>query len=275
MVLYLGRHAQSDGNVNPHAYVTHGGDSKVPITDVGWKQAYHQGLYLRGYWPSTRMTEWPLFVSSSMLRPKQTLSGSLLGMGNLFSGTPKLHIDPTLAEQSFGFLAYVKKMQDDAAALRKDGKVLTGQKEFELAVAGVLTQFSKQVHRDNPLSAASLFGESPNFILSRVKNFINGTLQRDMQEHKDIFIASHGATTKAIIMNWFHLPAEAWQEIKTPGNCDLFVIDGESKKWTIRKIYDGEKMAPCDINPIAKFKHLTSDDLPPMPDNVKKELGLG
>jgi len=61
------------------------------------------------------------------------------------------------------------------------------------------------------------------------------------------------------------LPITAWKELETPGNCDLYVIDGAPKKWQVRKIFNGETGKECDIDPIAHIVRPTFASLPEPP----------
>lgn len=245
------RHGESEGNVNPAAYAEDG-DPQVELTDNGWRQAISAGRFLGKYLQERQETEWPHIFLGEFVRHQQTLSGIIHGMKDAgFKGDPDIYPDSRLNEQSFGVLPYM---------LGKEG-------EFE----SLSSSYSRQVRDGAPYSARPMHGESRRDTEAFVKQFIDGTLKRDMEQGKDrILIVTSGAVINAAIKSWFHLPMKAWDEgrLKNPGNCDIRSLSGSPKNWSVTKIYDGTANTPADENVIEGIERQTAATLPPVPARI-------
>ncbi len=254
------RHGESEGNKNEQAYADEG-DPNVGLTDKGWKQAIAAGKFLREHYQTQDIEEWPLFVVGDFKRHQQTLAGILHGMGSdCFEEAPRIHTESRLNEQSFGVLPFMAG---------KDG-------EFET----LSMEYSKQVRDKNPYSASALHGESRRFTEALIKDYIDGTLRRDMLEQGEdrIVHVTSGSVINAFRKSWFHLPMQAWDEglIQTPNNCDVQRLNGKPRDWGMHKIYDGPSAQPLkqpqDL--IAGMSRLTHDSLPQIPDHILDDPDL-
>lgn len=287
MRIILIRHGESEGNVDWNTY-SRIGDPHVSLTDNGWGQARDAGVFLRdwfndpargnrpGRWPyvwhsgvgseSPDAPSWPHIYVSSFLRTRQTLSGILTGMGDdALAGDYTIREDTRLVEHSFGALAYIDTQK---GFLRR-------------AFARALVGLSAQVHKHSPYLSYPPFGESPMAVQMRISDFI-GSLHRahDKNDSDDIMIVAHGGVIKAFMMRWFHLPLSAYDDLKTPGNCDVFVIEkpdpcqynGSNAKpgWTITRIYDGQAGVAVNDNPLVRVKLFADARLPQFPDRLIK-----
>ena len=265
MRLILTRHGQSKGNVNIAEYMKVG-DANVELTDLGWDQAYHAGLFLRKFYDThgpllPRLTVW----TSSLLRTKQTTSGIVRGLGDYLDNREyRLHEDPRLVEQSYGLLSHLSSL---------------GSHRVTQKMVRDFLDLSEEFYRQQPFTARVPFGESPQDAYTRIDLFLQ-TLRRDQEyQHIDHLIVTHGATIKAFLMRWFHLPMDAWDKLATPRNSDVFCIErtpeGDKEttrdRWRVRKIYDGESREECDINPIAHIRRLDVESLPVFPGHLKNE----
>jgi broad specificity phosphatase PhoE len=266
MRLLLSRHGFSKGNEDVAEYIRVG-DANVELTEIGWNQAHHAGLFLRNFFqntspPSDRLTIW----TSSLLRTQQTTSGIVKGLGDyLETREYRLHEDPRLVEQSYGLLGHLASI---------DGHKVTQKmvKQF--------LDLSESFHKQQPFTARVPFGESPQDAYMRVDSFFESLRRDEKLQHLDHLIISHGATIKAFFMRWFHLPMNAWKDLKTPHNCDVFCIERvtpeeraiENHHWKVRKIYDGEDKQPCSINPIEHIQRLSLSSLPSFPPHLTRDI---
>lgn len=255
MRIILIRHGESEGNINPSAYVEYG-DPQVPLTEKGWRQAHRAGLFLPGYLEQNNLESPARIWVSPFRRTQETLSGLLEGMGPaFFPDQHNVRQDPNLAEQSFGHLAY--SIDQKGLVNRMVGKALIA--------------FSRAIHKDNPFQALTPLGEAPSSAYQHVGSFID-TLRRDREKHdiNNIMIVTHGAVIKNFMMNRFHLPPDAWKQLNTPGNADIFVINkNDSGAWQVNRIFDGEAGTPVLENPIEGIERLHAGNLPPVPDFLK------
>ncbi|MGB1076813.1 MAG: histidine phosphatase family protein [Bdellovibrionales bacterium] len=254
MRIILIRHGESEGNIDDYAYVEKG-DEAVGLTDKGWLQARGTGKFLNTLYKEMGLTQSPYLFVSSYQRTKETLSGINKGLDPEFHGEP--HEDPLLVEQSFGVLAHIKHQKNPIK--RMFGKLLF--------------HFAKSAYEGTPFSSTTPFGESPKQMYAAAKQFA-GTLERDRMEGKEVCtIVAHGATIKALMMVYGHLPMSAWKDLKTPGNGDVIVIDlpdpnsGEKYR-SIRKVWDGVKGTVENLNPIEHIKRLTKETLPVYPEHL-------
>ncbi len=258
--IILCRHGQSKGNVDPSLYIQHG-DSNIGLTDLGWEQAYHLGVFLKSYYQANGVTGWPRVNLSPYVRTQETLAALLFGMEGTFPGEPgKLFEDPRLTEKFFGAAS--------ALAFPPEG--------CDPDVIRTLELLSSHVHKGDRLSAAHLFGESTKLTQGFVKSFMDGTLDRAVREgHREFLFVVHGAIIQAFIANWSHAQLRHKDLIGNPNNCDAIEIKGTPKNWTITKIYDGEKREPANRNMIEGVSRLTVADLPPVPDFIRALKAAG
>lgn len=252
MRILLVRHAESEGNIDEKMYIKKG-DQNISITEKGCQQALANGKFLANYYARTETTEWPEIFLSSYQRPQETFRGMYEGgLKNHFSeqDDPKLKEDFRLIEKFFGA----------ASALHFPPENIPPE------LAEALLTLSGHVYRGDPFSSKHLYGESSLETAVRVRNFIDGTLARDIAEGKnDFLIVTHGAIAQAFIMNWFHLPMRSKGQLGNPNNCDIIEISGEPKNWSVRRIYDGETMQPDNTDLIAGINRLTIDRVPSLP----------
>lgn len=254
MRIILVRHGESEGNVDDYAYVAKG-DAKIGLTDTGWLQARGTGEFLNNLYEKMGLTASPYLFVSSYERAIETLSGINKGLDKQFHGEP--HEDPLLTEQNFGAMAHIKHQKNPI-------KKLFGK---------LLFHFAKSAYEGTPFSSTTPFGESPKQMYAAAKQFA-GTLERDRAEGKETCtIVAHGATIKALMMVYGHLPMSAWGDLKTPGNGDVIIIDlpdseSNEKYRSIKKVWDGVKQSVDDSNPIEHIKRLTKDMLPTYPEHL-------
>lgn len=253
MRILLIRHGESEGNANPRAYVEKG-DHKVGLTEKGWQQAIAAGQFLSNYYAPLNLPRWPNIFVSSYQRPKETLSGAFHGMAGIFSGKPRVFEDPRLIEKHYGaenVFEYLAETED------------------EKTFANLMMRAFNHTQRLDPYATRRVFGDASKDTMNNVRSFLE-TLTRDMKEGKiDHMIFAHGAVMVDFVMAWAHLPMNSRNKVPKPGNCDIYEIEGEFKKWTIKKIYDGEEMKPANINILEGLHPFSYEDLPTVPEEFR------
>ena len=247
--ILLGRHGESDGNVDAINYLD--GDSTRQLTiPKGWEQVLGSGNFLSDYYTEQGVSEWPTIFVSPYERTLQTFRGIYEGLKNTFKGEPKLKEEVRLIEKFFGAASHLAFADEN----------------YDPAFIAALERLSKDTYANDPTSTAHLFGESTLATMVRVKGFIDGTLSRDLDEgQKEFLIVTHGAVIQAFIMAWMHLPMRAKAELGNPNNGDIIAIEGEPKNWRVTKLYDGEKGERVNIDLTQHIKRLSVDRLPPVP----------
>lgn len=259
--ILLVRHGESEGNVDFRKYIDKG-DSRVGLTEAGWRQAIGTGGFLGGFYKEHGVTDWPTLFLSPYQRTRETLSGIIHGMNGAIQGEPKLYEDWRLAEKFFG-----------AASLLEEP-----HPEMDPAVIKTLKEMSNRIYRNDPLSAKNIFGESTKETRAMVKNLTDGSLRRDIERGRTEFLfVVHGAVIQAFIMNWMHICVEDKNKIGNacgiegnPHNGDVIEISGTTRNWRARKIWEGEGGVEMDVDMIAGIKPFSYGDLPPVPDFLKR-----
>jgi broad specificity phosphatase PhoE len=103
--IILVRHGQSEGNIDEGAY-TRIPDSKIALTDVGWKQAVLCGKKIRKIIENDDVDDWQVyFYVSPYRRTLQTLRG--IGMAFEQERIAGVREEPRLREQDFGGLVFL------------------------------------------------------------------------------------------------------------------------------------------------------------------------
>ena len=255
--ILLVRHGESEGNVDIRKYIEKG-DSKVGLTEKGWRQAAGTGVFLKEFYERHGVIDWPILFLSPYQRTRETLSGILHGMDGALPGEPKLYEDWRLSEKFFGAASLFELPHPDM-----DPKVIE-----------TLKALNRMVYANDPLSTRTAFGESTKDTRAMVKSLIDGTLRRDIDrgENEFLFVA-HGAVIQAFIMNWMHLRIEDKSKIGnicglkgTPHNGDVIEISGTSGNWRVRKIWDGEDGTSMDADMLHGITPFSYRDLPPVPN---------
>lgn len=238
------------------------GDCKAEISKKGWRQTVAGGRALTRYFNAHGITKWPRVYISSYERPQQTFVGMRLGMSAPFrdNDPESLYEEVRLIEKNFGLTGEYATMDVDHP--------------HKGAVQAVVDTSSAAYNKD-PFLVSAPMGESNMDVLIRTKSF-TGSLYTDLLEGEDtVVIVAHGAVIKAIEMNWFHLPMSVWggdgPQLETPNNCDLTVIEGTPKSWSLTKIYDGLLKQDVQINPIAEIQRLNMGMFPKAPEWLNPE----
>lgn len=261
--IILIRHGESEGNVDINAYIEKG-DSKVGLTEKGWRQVHGTGKFLKDFYNEHDVAGWPVIFHSPYQRTRETLAGIIHGMDGFFAGKPKLYEDWRLAEKFFGAASFLE-LPDE---------------EMSPQVIATLKRLSKLTYRNDPLSASNIFGESTKETRADVKGLIDGTLRRDIEGGKREFLfVVHGAVIQAFIMNWMHIRPEDKNNIGrlggfegNPHNGDVIELSGAKSQWRVKKIWDGEEGRRMDVDVLDGVKPFSFDDLPAVPDFLKQKF---
>lgn len=213
MKIFLIRHGESMQNTKEN-YEIGLPDHKVYLTEKGKKEASEAGKFLKEYIEKNNINlEKAVLWVSPYERTRETAQ-----IINSFLNIERIKEDITLIEQRYG---------------------LFSDKEINLIKSKYPEEFK---HYDNYYQNDGKFyaklpqGESPYDVALRTKQFIN-TIFRDDEEF--LFIVSHGATIKTIIMNWFHYSPEWFNSESNLKNCSIRMIERINKVSTEKYIYGG------------------------------------
>lgn len=215
MKIFLIRHGQSMQNTKEN-YEKKLPDHKVYLTEQGKKEAEDAGEFLLEYIENNNidLSNAVMWVSP-FTRTRETAR-----IINEKLKISKVKEDITLIEQQYG---------------------LFSDKEIELLKELYPDQFSfydNYYQNDGKFYAQLPQGESPFDVALRTKQFLD-TIYRDKEDV--LFVVSHGATIKTIIMNFFHYPPEWYNAEVTPDNCSIRLIESTDKVNTEQYIYKGPK----------------------------------
>jgi len=253
MRLFLIRHGFSQANENPQNYIDLG-DSKVPLTEEGWRQAFRAGAFLQTYMQKNNIILTPekyrLWMSPYM-RTRETMSGIMQGAGDLFAGK-KARAHDALIEQDFGLFSGPW----DLPGWRNS--------------VPVLIEHYERARKQDPYHARPTNGESPADVRRRLAEF-KGTLFRDIAEGvENGFAVTHGVTLRALAMSMLHIDPLQYKNFPNPQNTAIYVIEGDKKNdYTFTQIYDGEKEVSIDWGAILKIHEAY---MPLMPAHILQSL---
>jgi broad specificity phosphatase PhoE len=200
--IFLVRHGESEGNVDPDAYASKP-DYMLLLTSAGVSQASAVGHELASIMPSN---EGVMFYISPLWRSRMTYEV----IARHFEGRrTQLREDPRIREQEWGHLR-------DSAALSE----IDEQRD----------SFGKFYYRIKD-------GESCADVFDRVSDFMN-SLHRDFEKldyPENVVLVTHGTTVRLFVMKWFHMLVEEFESLANPGNCDVLQLslNAQSSKYTL------------------------------------------
>jgi broad specificity phosphatase PhoE len=189
------RHGQSEGNVDKMVYTTTQ-DFKLRLSERGRQQAHEAGETLKALlYPSSIQ-----FYVSPYWRTRDTFR---IVSSHLETRTPHIvYEDPRLREQEWsGDFRKVATLEEYQAI--EDRRDDYGHFYFRL---------------DGGESCADVF--------DRVSDFM-GTMHRDFEKRnfpRNVIIVTHGMTSRLILMRWFHMTVETFEQLANPRNCEFYVL---------------------------------------------------
>ena len=191
-------------------------DHKVYLTEKGKQEAYEAGVYL----------------SSFINKNNIDLSNSVMWVSPYTRTRETAHI---INER-----LHIKRVKEDLTLIEQQYGLFS-DKEIETLKEMYPDQFG---YYDNYYQNEGKFyaklpqGESPFDVALRTKLFLD-TIYRDKEDV--LFVVSHGATIKTIVMNFFHYSPEWYSKEITPGNCSIRLIESNDRINTERYIYNAPK----------------------------------
>ena len=253
MRLLIIRHGQSEGNVDESKYAEKG-DSKVGLTDLGWRQAIAAGKILETYYEADKKAEWPYVFLSAYQRTQETLSGVVHGMHKLgFQGEPTIHLDPRLIERFGG----------------ATGAIRGGKSPLNWRIASQFAKMAEATYQNDSFTTRNILGDSNKDIYMAVQSFMDGTMRNVYASgDDDMLVVCHGIVYREFVRAMGDLPFTA--DLPVPGNCDILEATKEwGENWKVRQIYDGVNMIPVNVPLLDGHHPYSFANLPPVPDHLQ------
>jgi broad specificity phosphatase PhoE len=203
--IILVRHGQSEGNIDESAY-TRIPDSKIALTEVGWKQAVQCGKKIRHVIESDHEENWQVyFYVSPYRRTLQTLRG--IGMAFERHRIAGVREEPRLREQDFGNFQNRERMQLEKAARIRYGRFF--------------------YRFPNGESAADVYDRITGFRETLRSDIDVGRFQRPEASSKNmnLVIVSHGLTLRVFLMRWYKWTVEQFEGLWNFGNTGMLVME--------------------------------------------------
>ena len=210
--IFLIRHGQSLYNTGQtlHQDIF---DGDVPLSPLGEKQADEAGAFLKGYLEERRI---PMSLSvlweSPYLRAEQT-ADALKRHISFFRD----YQDPRLAERDMGLFDNVPEEDWDEIAPAETHHTNVRQNSLRGNFFCRLPQ-----------------GESPLDVFVRISSFME-SVYRDRFDN--LFIMTHGAVIKVMLMKLFHYSLEWFYQEKRPANCSIRLIERDDDQNAIDRGY--------------------------------------
>ena len=215
MQIFLIRHGESMQNTKEN-YSIGLVDPLVYLTERGKEQSREAGEFLKGY-----IEENGIDLSNSVMWVSPfTRTRETADIINQYLGIEKVKEDFTLVEQQYGLFS--------------DKDIDTIRELFPEQFA-YYDQYYQNGERFYPKLPQ---GESPFSVALRTRLFLE-TVFRD--EEEVLFVVSHGATIKTIVMNFFHYSPEWYDKELTPANCSIRLIESNKEINSDSYIYNPPK----------------------------------
>lgn len=216
MKIFLIRHGESMQNTKKN-YSIGLPDHKVYLTEQGKEEARLAGEFLKKYINNNEID----LSNSVMWVSPYTRTRETASIINEKLGINRIKEDITLIEQQYGLfsdkeIAKIREMYPEQFAF-----------------------YDNYYQNDGKFYAKLPQGESPFDVALRTKQFID-TIYRDREDV--LFVVSHGATIKTIVMNFFHYSPEWYNSELTPSNCSIRLIETNENVNTERYIYNEPKV---------------------------------
>ena len=191
-MIYLVRHAQSKANtgeVTPNKEMP---DNRIPLTDLGVKQARELGTQLK----EMGALENSLIFHSPFRRTAHTLAAALKEVDyyvpTINSVNEYSQEDPRLREVDVGTGKFHENIRERAR------------------VGWFYYRFPN--------------GETPCEVYDRSCSFFNEAMVKCLSQGKDMVCISHGMTIRALLMRAMNLTVEDFNKMDNPSNCSVIRI---------------------------------------------------
>lgn len=229
--ILLVRHALSEANLDKRVNMRLP-DQRIPLADVGRKQAEAAGEFLAGFLSQPEQQHGKTrILCSPYLRTRQTsaaIEAQLTQHGIDFDKREEI----ALREISFGLF---DGFADDELEANFPLEYRWYQKHLEV---------EKTNGADGEFWAAMPLGESRAQVADRVKG-VFGTILRDADPSRpdpiqNFVVVSHGVTIRAFLLQWLHHEFEWYGRQRNPANCSVNLISSDgASPYEHRLIFPG------------------------------------
>jgi 2,3-bisphosphoglycerate-dependent phosphoglycerate mutase len=251
MRIFLVRHARSEGNEDETNYQKRG-DSRIELTDPGWRQAIAAGHFIKDYIQrNPASTDAVIRMwSSTHMRTRQTSAGIIYGSEGLILPA-EYQTSPLLVEQNFGIYNHLNGTQAD--------KVMSP----------LMIEFYEVMKEQDKYTARPPDGESPMDVQTRQYPFIGKIMNDRKNGIEDTVVVTHGVTLRVLAMAFMKIDSVYYKDFPNPENASVYLIEGDgSDYYKFKQIYNGETMQPVDIDWGNKL-HAYKSELPEVPERFK------
>ena len=215
MKMFLIRHGESMQNTKEN-YSIGLPDHKVYLTEKGKEEAKLAGEFLKNYISDNNIN----LSDSAMWVSPYTRTRETASIINDILNIKKVKEDITLIEQQYGLFS--------------DKEI----EKIKMLYPEQFAYYDNYYQNEGKFYAKLPQGESPFDVALRTKQFLN-TIYRDKEDV--LFVVSHGATIKTIVMNFFHYSPEWYSNELTPDNCSIRLIDSNERINSESYIYNAPK----------------------------------
>ncbi|KAL3781140.1 hypothetical protein ACHAW5_002406 [Stephanodiscus triporus] len=198
--IILLRHGQSMGNVDESAYVNTA-DWRIPLTDLGRKQAHEAGKNLRELICEKDASV--VFYHSPYLRAKQTLD-VIMPFFNDKEVFACLE-EPRMSEQQIGNFQCVQQVLDAKAERSKFGRFFY---RFPSGEAGL-----------------DVYSRVSSFIPTLVRDCTRYSNSGQELDNLNVVIVTHGLALRFFLMRWFQWSVDDFEKSWNPENCELVTMN--------------------------------------------------
>jgi len=238
--IILMRHGQSMGNVDESAYVTTA-DWRIPLTDLGRKQAKDAGKRLRE--KICEKDASVVFYYSPYLRTKQTLDEIMPFFDHRKEVVSCLE-EPRISEQQIGNFQNVQQVLDAKAERSKFGRFFY---RFPSGEAGL-----------------DVYSRVSSFIPTMVRDCTQFDIAGHKLDNLNVVIVTHGLALRLFLMRWFQWSVDDFEQSQNPYNCELVTMnkikDSSGYSWMELEEKDRVSLDLPDTCGVPRNVHLHFED---------------
>jgi 2,3-bisphosphoglycerate-dependent phosphoglycerate mutase len=236
MQILLVRHGQSASNVDKSVNKQLA-DHAVPLSEKGHRQALEAGKFLAGYLTTLAEHKFsPFSIVSNIYIASGKVPGRLWVSPYLRTRQTADEIETAVKEECSAVFESGRREHINLA--EQQFGLFDGLHDEELAAKypNEHEHYKKCEDQAGRFWARMPLGESRFDVAVRVHEAF-GTFKRDEEKHhiNIIIVVCHGATIRAFVMQWLHLPFEWFENEPNPTNCSIRLIEDDMDKGYIFK----------------------------------------
>jgi 2,3-bisphosphoglycerate-dependent phosphoglycerate mutase len=230
MQIFVVRHGESLGNLDPSAYAKYG-DCEIPATLWGIEQGSGSGKAIARLCDERPELHGCKFkvIHSPYQRTVETKDAVIAAIGE--DRIARVRADTRLREQDMGAARpFIYDIPFDAEAMEPY------REAFEA--------YALAVEKDK-FTARPPLGESGEDVAARTKDALDALKKETETDHTPIIIVGHKVSNSTLEKHLLNKDADWYAQAPRRNNCDVLLFEGDfDKGFTVSAIHEGKKRTP-------------------------------